>query len=1279
MNCNKYSKLITDMRADEISPANKALLDEHLSNCETCAQELRLMAKTFEKTQEALKNQKISDSLEAHNYRKIFSAEKNPLKKNIFWKWLLDRPERLPSDLPVLKIAFNFMIIFALLAILVGMLLPALSSARERARRINSGSNLKQIGLAVRMYSHEYSDRFSTGEGKELHDHGDYAQFMAPTQNEDKSNAQAKVLPLNKIADSKKISETPPSGSMGFVDGHAQGFSETVSSAETAGTDKSEAAPDISLQSAPVRKLETAKLKERQDIARDSDSYSYDEKKMDAPAFPASPPPAAKPSSSPSKAKELQSKENNRKQLELEVSDLEAGEKKGSVDELQILDSGTVAYDSIAASKFEKDNSERKIEESEGNVLAVKPSSSKYILPSMASRSGSSRKSALKEYGGSSRTESNLNKSLKWLMDHQNSDGSWGEDPSKPESKALTALSVLAFLAHGETPSSAEFGACVLKGIKKLVSNLEAETVAVSGNESGFLPVHALTTYAVGEAYGMTRIPMLEVLVDKAAGKILDAQKDDGSFTYNYDKNSSRTDLPFNSWNIRALKSAYMSGVNSEEKLKKAMEKSSNYIRMLQMSDGSFRFRMESTEGSPTASSSALATLAATGYRDDKSVLKAYEWLSSNFNDCVWDHPNGDGWDLYRWFCQTKASFEINKAKGEKWKTWNKKFTTEFLKKQNPDGSWITPSLQKGISKGPEGTLKGLDNRIYATGINALGLEVQYRYLPSFRITEDSKGKNEDATPAPEKKKISKEYSVNLKLWDLTDEGTARDFLKARGAKFAGSAEIVIDKNANRIILKDEESLLGDADRIFAELQAAERKQNEFKDGLPFLDARQKPFSTFSIDVDTASYTMARKQLKAGLTPEPDSIRPEEFVNYFDYKYPSPKNSLFGMHAELAPSPFRRENYLLKVGIQAKRIGNEAGRASALTILIDTSGSMARENRLDLVKKALPSLLDQLRAGDRITLVACGERPSLIAYNYQAENRASLLPLISSLRAEGGADLEKGLIEAYRLAVNSFIPGANNRVVLLTDGVSNLGSRNPEHVLAEVEKCGRMGISNTIVALGGDGDDKFLEGLANKGDGNYVFVETAEDAEKLFTDEFTARFNEIARNMKIQVEFRPDFVSAYRQIGYRNRQLSKADFRNDQVDAGEVGAGQSVTALYELKLDKRKLFEARSEKDGIPRIIAVVRIRYQRVDTMEIEEREFVIDSADMLGDPASAGEGFMLAAGVAEFAELLEYPDVPGIANPGSIADKISPLSSGDYRRDSRVHELLQLIRGRF
>jgi Ca-activated chloride channel family protein len=542
-------------------------------------------------------------------------------------------------------------------------------------------------------------------------------------------------------------------------------------------------------------------------------------------------------------------------------------------------------------------------------------------------------------------------------------------------------------------------------------------------------------------------------------------------------------------------------------------------------------------------------------------------------------------------------------------------------------------------------------------------------------------GKKSKVAIGMEEEKVtlpSKNYSLNLKLWDLTDEKTAREFLKRKGANFADSAEISIVKDSNTITVRGTKENLEIADELFSELRKAEDSLKEMKGGIPFIPTKQKPFSTFSIDVDTAAYTMARKLLRNGQKPESFSVRPEEFINYFDYHYRSPSNSTFSVYLESAPSGFRPENYTLRVGVKARELGPDGSRPSVFTIVIDASGSMARENRMELVKKTLPLLFDQMRPDDKVAVFSCTQQTINIVNYLPVKEKKTISKLLDGIMPAGVADIENGLVTAYDSALKHYVSGAYNRVILLTDGISNIGTHSAEAILAKVSSARNMGITNTVIALGGDGDDKFLETIANKGDGNYVYIENEEGARQLFVNEFAGRFREIARDVKIQVEFNPMIVSQYRQVGYQNRQLSKADFRDDKVDAGEVGAGQSVTALYEMKLNKS--FPSKNGDTAIDNPInyslCIVRLRYRRADNMDIEEKEFPLAYHELKFNFDKASCGFRLAASVAEFAEFLRYPDVPGIANPENIMKQIQGVIGEDYRNDGKVSELYSLMR---
>ncbi|HCE43765.1 MAG TPA: hypothetical protein DET40_09470 [Lentisphaeria bacterium] len=502
------------------------------------------------------------------------------------------------------------------------------------------------------------------------------------------------------------------------------------------------------------------------------------------------------------------------------------------------------------------------------------------------------------------------------------------------------------------------------------------------------------------------------------------------------------------------------------------------------------------------------------------------------------------------------------------------------------------------------------------------------------------------------------------------------NYFRGKGIAFGEYCKLNYDSELGRLTICNVPDEQRKMEGIIKGLEYAYEKSKEFKNGIPFSATRQKPFSTFSIDVDTASYTMARKQLRDGIKPDPFSVRPEEFINYFDYHYRSPSNSTFAVHLEMAPSVFRPEDLTLRVGVKARDIGPDGSRASVFTILIDASGSMSRESRMDLVKKTLPLLFDQMKPDDKIAILACTHRVFNLAGYMPASEKKTISRLVEGIMPAGVADIENGLVTAYDLALKNYEPGAYNRVILITDGISNIGSKSAEKILSKVSASRNMGVTNTIVALGGEGDDKFLETVANKGDGSYVFIDNEDSAREVFVNEFAGRFREIARDVKIQVEFNPQIVNQYRQIGYQNRQLSKADFRNDKVDAGEVGAGQSVTALYELKLGKKLPQGEATIENPMAESVCIVRLRYRRTDTMDIEEKEFMLPLYEVKTSFAKASCGFRLAASVAEFAEFLRFPDVPGIANPYNVMRQIQGVLGEDYKNDGKVSELYSLIK---
>ncbi|MDD5728007.1 MAG: von Willebrand factor type A domain-containing protein [Victivallales bacterium] len=512
----------------------------------------------------------------------------------------------------------------------------------------------------------------------------------------------------------------------------------------------------------------------------------------------------------------------------------------------------------------------------------------------------------------------------------------------------------------------------------------------------------------------------------------------------------------------------------------------------------------------------------------------------------------------------------------------------------------------------------------------------------------------------------AKTFSVNLKLWNMTTPGELREYLRQNNCP--ADFPLQVNPRNNTITVNAPDAVIEKLQELFDKLRGEEKKLRDLSGGLPFVKTSMRPVSTFSIDTDTASYIQARKCIRKGECPNPLKIRPEDFINYFDYHYRSPRQTAFAVYLEAAPSPFRQQNTLFRIGIQGKRLGPGAFSRSHYVILLDVSGSMAVNHRMELAKKAIAMLLENLRPSDYISLLVCGSRTRLLSGSGNLKNsrRRQLLAALAATSPQGTADLAQGISTAYEFAEKHFLPGGSNRVIIISDGIFELNAEGRRNIDRHIAAARKRGISNIVIGLGGDGDDEMLEKVAAQGDGSYVFLDNEREIQELFTASFEARFREIAHDVKIQVDFNPEAVASYRLIGYQNRRLSSADFRNDAVDAGEVGSGQAVTALYELKL-----------KPGLPRetATAAVRIRYKNVSDLSVEEKTFCLYSNDIKSHFSESGAAFKLAAYIAEFAESLRYPETLNVASPRAIGDELRKLWIKEYRNDVKVTELLELI----
>ena len=396
----------------------------------------------------------------------------------------------------------------------------------------------------------------------------------------------------------------------------------------------------------------------------------------------------------------------------------------------------------------------------------------------------------------------------------------------------------------------------------------------------------------------------------------------------------------------------------------------------------------------------------------------------------------------------------------------------------------------------------------------------------------------------------------------------------------------------------------------------------------PFIDADEDRLSTFAVDVDSGSYTLARAYLDRGHVPPKDAVRVEEFVNYFDYGYrpPEDQTEAFAIHLAAAPSKFGADKVLLRVGLKARQIDPAQRKTAVLTFVIDVSGSMAREDRLELVKKSLRLLVDQLQEGDAVGIAVYGSRGQKHMDHCGAGQREKILAAIDELRPSGATCAEEGIRLGYEMAAKAFRKGAINRVILCSDGVANVGRTGPEAILKQIKHHAEAGITLATVGFGmGNYNDVLMEQLADKGDGHYAYVDTLAEARRVFVENLTGTLQTVARDVKVQVEFDPKTVRSYRLLGYENRDVKDEDFRNDKADGGEIGAGHSATALYELKLWP--------ERTGH---LATVRVRYKDAEGQNVREVARDVAASDVSVSFEAAADSLKLAACVAEFAEIL-------------------------------------------
>ncbi len=429
-----------------------------------------------------------------------------------------------------------------------------------------------------------------------------------------------------------------------------------------------------------------------------------------------------------------------------------------------------------------------------------------------------------------------------------------------------------------------------------------------------------------------------------------------------------------------------------------------------------------------------------------------------------------------------------------------------------------------------------------------------------------------------------------------------------------------------------------------------------------FVDAVRDPRSTFSIDVDRGSYTWARRSLGEGRMPDPASVRVEEFVNALHYSYPAPYRAPLSVSFEASPGPFHGDHLLVRVGLQARQV--EVRRPVHLTFLVDTSGSMQGDDRLTLVKTALGMAVGSLSPDDTVAIVAYAGSAGLVLPPTSARNSRQILDALRGLDAGGSTAMGAGIELAYRLAHQTHREGETSRVIIASDGDANIGSIGVDALSELIRGHALDGITLTTLGFGtGNYKDFRMEQLADQGDGNYFYVDGRDEARRIFVDELASTLEVVARDVKVQVVFDPTTVERYRLIGYENRDMADRDFRNDERDAGEMGAGHAVTALYDVVV--------REGAQG-PLLSVSVRAKPPGEDRPAVE-RKWVMDRSEVVPSFKAASQDHRMAIVAAAFAERLRGS---GWANDLSYERLVAVATEAARPGETTDAELVGLIR---
>ena len=550
-----------------------------------------------------------------------------------------------------------------------------------------------------------------------------------------------------------------------------------------------------------------------------------------------------------------------------------------------------------------------------------------------------------------------------------------------------------------------------------------------------------------------------------------------------------------------------------------------------------------------------------------------------------------------------------------------------------------------------------------------------YAASPDVAESPDVSGDRASSGSVDMSSTTSRAYAVEPAEAPTSDEGPMSEAAADDAYDTAPSATTTVSPATSGV--SRAEAAASDRETSESRRRCPECQANTFEDyGVnPFVDTYEDDLSTFALDVDTASYVVTRNFLEGGQRPPIDAVRVEEFVNYFDGSY-QPLIDEFNITLEAAPTPFSDpDRVMLRVGVQAPEVLSDLVIPDSVILVLDRSGSMGQSagpadrlmERMSLVHESVELLLEGLPGRTRVGVVAYNDRASVIVEPTRVSGNADWIieEVRSRVRPKGSTNAESGLVWGFDMALSEADRGHNVLVLLLSDGVANVGATRTDDILEEIGERGDIGLSTIGVGLG-PFNDELMEQLANRADGTYHYIDTPDEARRIFVENLNALLASVARDAKIQVSFDRDKVISYRLLGFENRAIADEDFRDDTRDAGEVGAGQSSTAIYEVTLDR--------DWDRGRGAIATATLRYRRPASERITETWASLHPDDVAPSFRDAGAHFRLAVVAAEFAEVLRdspFVEDRSMEELGYQADRVAD----ELRRDADAEELADLI----